>query len=109
MAEPLAEIRGLEALQEENDLRALLVLDLEANLGVIERLDFDTLPPREVARWSKWVNTVEATFDRAEAAIAAGRVLLTSDNLSPFKETLKDRADEPRFQSYLKTLNAVTA
>lgn len=109
VSDPVAEIRGLEALREENDLRALLVLDLEANLKAIEGLDVDTEPAREVARWSKWVNTVEAVFDRAEAAIAAGRVLLTAANLGPFSEVLKDRADAPRFQAYLKTLETTSA
>lgn len=102
VSEKLAEIRGLEALRDDNDLRKLLILDLGANLKCLETLDVEALNPREAARWSKWINTVDGVFDRAEAAIAAGRALLTPENLRPFGQMLRDPADLARFESYLK-------
>ncbi len=104
ITEKVADIQGLEALREENDLRQLLVLNLDQELRALEALDADTMSPRDLRQWSKWVNTVDATLERAEAAIEAGRALLTADNLLPFREILRDPSDAPRFDAYLKGL-----
>jgi len=104
ITEQVADISGLEALREENDLRKLLVVDLEQELKALEGLDADTLAPRDVKQWSKWVNSVDTTLERAEVAITAGRTLLTEDNLRPFAEILRDPADGPRFGVYLENL-----
>lgn len=104
VTEPVAEILGLEALREENDLRKLLIVDLDTNLKALEGLNVDTMQPGDVAQWSKWVNSVDATFDRAEAAIASSRELLTAGNLRPFEQVLKDPSDARRFESFLKGL-----
>lgn len=104
ITEPIAEIRGLDALREENNLRKLLMVDLDTNLKALEGLNVDTMQPADVMRWSKWVNSVDAGFDRAEAAIRSGRELLTVENLSPFEEILKEPADRQRFNAFLKGL-----
>ena len=104
ITEPIAEIRGLEALREENNLRKLLMVDLDTNLKALEGSDVDTMQPADVMRWSKWVNSVDAGFDRAEAAIRSGHELLTVENLRPFEEILKEPADRQRFNAFLKGL-----
>jgi hypothetical protein len=104
IAEPVAEIRGLDALREENDLRKLLIVDLDTNLKALDGLNVDTMQPADVAQWSKWVNSVDASFDRAEAAIRAGRELLTAKNLRPFEQILKEPGDVKRFDAFLKGL-----
>lgn len=104
IAEPVAEIRGLDALREENDLRKLLIVDLDTNLKALEGLNVDTMQPADVAQWSKWVNSVDASFDRAEAAIRSGRDLLTAANLRPFEQILKEPEDVRRFGTFLKGL-----
>lgn len=104
IAEPVAEIRGLDALREENDLRQLLMIDLDTNLKALEGSNVDTMQPADVARWSKWVNAVDASFDRAEAAIRSGRELLTVENLRPFEQILEHPGDVQRFEVFLKSL-----
>lgn len=104
ITEPIAEIRGLDTLREENDLRKLLMVDLDTNLKALDGLNVDTMQPADVAQWSKWVNSVDASFDRAEAAIRSGRELLSAENLRPFEQILKDSAEVQRFERFLKGL-----
>lgn len=104
ITEPVAEIQGLDALREENDLRKLLIVDLDTNLKALDGLNVDAMQTSDVAQWSKWVNSVDATFDRADAAIRSGRELLTAENLRPFEQVLRDPGDGQRFDAFLKGL-----
>ena len=102
--EPLAEVAGLEALYPENDLRQLLVIELEENLRKFDGEDIDAMGYEALRRWARWVGTVEATLETATAAIEHGRRLLIRENLEPFDQVLDDPDDRIRFGKYLKSL-----
>lgn len=104
--EPIAEIAGIQALYSENDLKRLLVLDLEENIQAFKSKDIDTLNNEELRHWIKWVNTVENTLEKAAASVAFGNTLLSRSNLEPFTQTLTAKEDKSAFHSYLKTLNS---
>lgn len=105
ISEPVAEISGLPALYPENDLKALLVTDLETNLHEFKEKDIDSLTFDELRRWSKWAASVENTLERAANAVALGGDLLTQSNLKPFNRVLAKREDESLFRAYLKGLS----
>lgn len=105
ISEPIAEIGGLQALYPENDLKTLLVLDLENNLRDFKDKDIDCLTYDELRHWTKWTDSVEGTLERAKRAVAIGCDLLTASNLEPFSRTLTKREDNTLFRAYLRGLD----
>jgi len=104
ISEPVANIVGLQALYSENDLRALLVLDLQVNLLEFKDMDIDSLTYDELRHWAKWADSVENTIETATNAIAFGGDLLTESNLEPFSRVLR-REDNVLFRKYLRGLH----
>lgn len=100
--EPVAQIEGLEALYPENDLRALLVLQIEEELKVFERQRIDELSSSQLTRWSKWLGSTDPALERASAAIRAGRQLLQPENLAPLSRLLLEPDQRAQFKRYLK-------
>ncbi len=102
--ETIAEISGIAALYPDNDLRKLLVLDLEANLNAFQELDIDQMTYEDLRHWSKWVGTVESTIQKAESVIEQGRRLLTRSNLEPFLKTLRNENDRKQFRQFISKI-----
>ena len=105
ISEPVADIIGLQALYPENDLRALLVLDLETNLHAFKEKDIDSLNYDELRHWTRWIDSVENTLERAANAVMLGGNLLTRANLEPFNHVLAWPDDKSLFRAYLKGLH----
>jgi hypothetical protein len=103
--EPIAEIDGVQVLYPENDLRKLLILDLQENIKVFKEKDIDTLTFEELQHWAKWIVSVENTIERARVAISLGNSLLTQANLEPFIKILATEKDKALFRAYIKKLN----
>jgi hypothetical protein len=102
--EPVAEIGGIQTLHPENDLKDLLIRDLEENLQVFKSKDIDSLNFDELRHWSKWINSVESVLEKATTAVSLGNTLLSRNNLEPFNQILTKRDDITLFRSYLKEL-----
>lgn len=104
ISESVADISGLQALYPENDLKALLVLDLEANLREFKEKDIDSLTYDELRRWAKWTDSVDSTMERATNAVLLGGDLLTQPNLEPFSRVLMKHENNSLFRAYLRGL-----
>lgn len=102
---PIAEVAGVDALYPENDLRNLLVKDLETNIKQFREKDIDSLTYEELNYWVKWVGTVEITLERAKSAVESGKRLLSPSNLSPFVKVLTKQGDINSFGDFLKGLS----
>lgn len=102
--ESIAEITGLEALYPENDLKDLLVIELEEKLKSFEDQDIDSMGFEALRQWAKWIGTIEATLERATQAVASGRRLLQTGNLQPLGQILRDTKDASLLRQYLKRL-----
>jgi hypothetical protein len=103
ISDPVADIAGLQVLYAENDVKELLVINLDTNLRAFKSLIVHALSFEQLRRWVKWVDAVEKTIERAAAAVTLGRQLLTETNLLPFGELL-ERKDKALFRAYLATL-----
>lgn len=103
--ESAGRIAGVDALRPENDLREILVIDLESRVKDFATLNFDTLPPTQLSQWAKWIGGIELKLDKATETVEAGRRLLTPENLSPLAAVLTQRDDVTMFRQYLSTLN----
>jgi hypothetical protein len=104
VTDPVAEVQGLEALYPENDLRELLVIELEEKIKAFEEESIDALTFEPLRRWAKWIGTVDSTLQTAARSLESGRRLLRSENLAPFIRIVKERQDEAQFEKYLKSL-----
>lgn len=102
--EPIAQIGGLRALYPENDLRALLVLDLEEGIDAFRKETIDDLPFEKLKRWANWANSVDNKLERAAEIIVDGQRLLTAKNLEPLTKVLTSKDELAMFRAYLKTL-----
>lgn len=105
VTEHVAPIAGIQALYPDNDIRALLIDDLATNLGKLSDTNVDTLTYNDLRNWTKWLDTVESTLVRAEAAVGFGRQLLTPINLEPFYTVLAKRDEKETFRKFLNTLS----
>lgn len=102
--EPVAEIKGLQVLRSENDLKVLLITDIKENITAFKSKNIDSLSFEELRHWSKWVASLDNKLEVIASAIDSGKVLLTRENLEPFNEVL-DHKDKAVFKTYLKSLD----
>lgn len=100
----VADIRAIEALDQGNDLRKILILDLEENIKLFEPLNIDTMTSKDLLKWSKWAGTVEQQLDTARQSLEVGRILLTRTNLTPLMQVIKDADEQEGFTKYLNNL-----
>jgi hypothetical protein len=106
--EKIADISGLDALYPENDLKNILVIDLEENFKTFISKDIDQLSFEDLKYWSKWIGTVETSLQKANDSIQAGRNLLTQSNLKPFLTLLTKNEDKLIFRRFLEGLTNQT-
>jgi hypothetical protein len=104
VSEPVGELRGLHALQDEMDLRVLLVVGLSTELDQFEHVAIDSLSPNELGRWAKWATGMEAQLERAVTSLDAARVFLDRDNLMLLSRSLTKAEERAEFGRYLRTL-----
>lgn len=99
-----ANIRGIEALYPENDLRELLIVQILDELKAFKKLSIDELTNVQLTRWKKWATSVDLTLDKASESVAYGRVLLTKENLEPLLrlENLDKNGELERFNAFLE-------
>jgi hypothetical protein len=102
--ETIGDIQGLTALYPENNVREILAIQIEQRLKDFRVADIDTMIGSELRDWVKWTTSVDALFDRARAAVDAGRQFFHPANLGLFMQTLSERSDQAEFRSYLKRL-----
>jgi hypothetical protein len=100
VTERIADIAGLQALSEANDLRKILILDLGESIKAFEPLNIDTMTSRDLAKWSKWAGTVEQSIEAARQSMEAGFILLTKANLEPFMQILEKEEERKSFLKY---------
>ncbi|MDQ6619716.1 MAG: hypothetical protein M3Z31_08475 [Pseudomonadota bacterium] len=105
----VAEIAGLQTLYPENDLKQLVIMELQVKLDEFRKLDIDQLTHEQLKRWVKWTDAVEPILVKARQIVGYGRQLLDAANLKPLG-TVLERADEiALFRTYLKTLGNIPA
>ena len=103
--EPVGQVGHLDALYRENDVREILVLDLETRCKELSDLDIDTMAYEQLSKWVRWTGRVEERLQRVQSAVESGRELLTKRNLSCLSGILTDPTEVDAFGQYLQTLD----
>ena len=102
--DPKGDLKGISAFSPENDLRSLLVLELDERLKQFKTCDIDSLAKDQLKTWARWAGSIDVTIERAQMAVEIGRTLLTKENLSPFLEILERKDDRIMLQSFIRSL-----
>ncbi|PJO24289.1 hypothetical protein [Burkholderia glumae] len=102
--ESVGRISNLESLRKENDLREILIIELESKLKNFSEINIDTLLPTQLNQWSKWIGTVDGQIEKAIHSVESGAALLTKRNLQPLSMILERAEDAAVFQRYLEKL-----
>lgn len=103
---PVGQLEGMDALFPENDLRQLIVINIEQELPAFEAVNIDNLTSGALSHWNKWASSIEPTLERASLSVEAGRRLLKAENLDPLLQVLGDREQVERMKKFMKTLAA---
>lgn len=102
--QPIGQVEGIQAHFPENDLRQLLVIDIEQELRAFESKNIDELSSRDLTHWNKWASSIDPAIERASLSVAAGRRLLIAENLGILLQVLTDKEHVERLTKFLKTL-----
>jgi hypothetical protein len=102
--EKVADIDGLECLNDDNNLQQLLVTELETKLQAFKSIDIETLSTTDLKRWAKWAETVDRNIERVDETVASARKLLTQENLRPFEVFIGVGKEQKMFMEFLKSL-----
>ena len=100
--EALGTLSGIETLYPENDLRQILVLDLQENLFTLSEFDVDSADSKELRLWAKWCSEFDEKFERAQNVVRSGRRLLKADNLLQLAPLLSRKNEVTQFKRWLK-------
>ncbi|MES9853630.1 MAG: hypothetical protein ABW170_17575 [Candidatus Thiodiazotropha sp. L084R] len=108
--ESVGNLRGLETLYTENDIRKILIKDLQENLKVLSDLDISTATFSELQFWVKWCSQYEQKIESVKKSMKNGILLLNKDNLFQLLATIENTDDVKEFkkwvnQNTLKTHN----
>ncbi len=103
ISEPLGELRGLEVLYAENNLRSTLIEDVSEKLKELNEIQIDSLTYEQLSKWSRWLGALDAILDRATDAIQSGRRFLTQENLLPLADAADvNTEDNDRYIKFLR-------
>lgn len=102
ISESLGELRGLEVLYAENNLRSMLIEDISEKLKELNETKIDSLTYEQLSKWSRWLGALDATLDRAANAVQSGRRFLTQENLLPLADAADVNSEE--LEQYVKFL-----
>jgi hypothetical protein len=102
--EPVALIVGVEVLYPENDLRHLLVFELEEKIKDFKGKNPDLMTFEQLTKWRKWAVSVDGVMDTASSAMGYGRELLTTKNLEPLLKIIEVGQDRAQFRTYLDAI-----
>jgi hypothetical protein len=104
IAKPIASIDGLEVLYPENNLKQIVVNELEEKVKQFEQLDIDKITFNDLRTWTKWIGTVDNLFEQADRALLYGTKLLKEKNLGCLQHLLKQSEEKRVFSKFTKSL-----
>ncbi len=102
--EGIGVLEGLSALSEENNLRKILVEDLQPGIERISSMEIESATEHLLSVESKWAGEIEAKLERAERAIDVGRRLLEKSNLTQLLKVVDEHSDIKLFKAFLNGL-----
>lgn len=101
----IANVIGIEALYLENDLKKLLVDELEMELNQIQLAKIDSLSSVKLKTLAKFIGTIPTQKKKIETAINFGKQFLTHKNLIMFEKILDSNDDKELWRNFLSSIS----
>lgn len=98
-------ISGMAALYSENDLKNILITQLESKLKEFKTINIDSMTDDELKKWSKWSGSVDSLLEKADASLSEARKLLQVDNFIPIRKLLDTLEDKQQLQRYIDSIS----
>ena len=102
--EAFHQLRGIEVLQSDNDLRTLLITEIRTPLEEFLSADIDTMSNHELGRWAAWADRLADKFKLAGQVLNSGHEFFTVQNLSPVIELIESQTARERFKQFLREM-----
>ena len=100
----IAEIAGLSVFYPENNLKDILVFDLQKQLSIFKTEPVDLMSHSDLQKWVKFVDSIENKLETIQRTIKAGISLLNLENLKLFSALLVKTEDKKKFLSFVSNL-----
>ena len=94
-------LKGIESLYHENNIREIVILDLEPNLTKLADFDVDGATSNELRHWAKWCNELDEKLERLRTAVKTGQTLLTRENLAQLFSVIPDPKELTAYKKWL--------
>lgn len=102
VSESVGMLAGLPVLYPENDLRALLITDLQNGLQALSDADETQMAGQKLANLAKWVNEIDGKLKQARELIEAGRELFRQENLKQLAALTRESGERSRVLAFAK-------
>ncbi len=99
--EKLGDLAGLSALYKENDLREIIVHDIEAGFKLLSELDEDTATYKKLVEIANWCSSFETKIAKVESICKLSIPLFKLENLNLLKHLLNERKSIRSFEESL--------
>lgn len=104
ITDPVGDLSGLSALYPENNLRDLVVINLQERIRELEEVDVDSASYDDLRMWAMWCADFDRAFEKAVSVVESGRRLLQFDNLSQLLSVLEKSDDKVQFKKFISNL-----
>ena len=102
MEEKVGELHGLSFLYAENDLRSLMIIDLEEGLKRLTELDVDNGEFKELKYWSSWCSDIDRKIENVLSLLESGRRLLNEANLLQISQLIADPKQRRSYVEFIR-------
>lgn len=102
--EDIGYLSGIAVLYPENNLRNLLVVDLQTGIKRIQSLQVDSLGEYELRLHSQWASEIDSKFNTVRQTIREARALLSPANVSKLELAIEKKEDKQLFSKFVSRL-----
>lgn len=94
-------LNGIEALFPENNLRKIIIKDLEDNLKTLSDIDIDNATYKELQYWVKWTAEFDNKIVTIKRIISSGVRLLDADNLLQLLHFVNNAQESKEYKKWI--------
>lgn len=100
--EKVGELNGLSFLYDENNLRNLIVIDLEEGFKALSNLDTDNGEFKDLKYWSIWCSEIERKIENIFSIVETGKSFLDKKNLLKLEVLITDPGQRRRYTEFIE-------
>lgn len=96
ITENIGILNGLSGIRSIDDIRKILILDLEVKLKELTEIDIDSASDKDVEDLAKWVGEVDSKIGLVSSIIDSCNLFFDKENISLLAEISENSDDEKR-------------